>query len=409
MSLKVLLVRPASTRITEILIEGVKLNHPNIEFTILESYESTSQIKNLEYNVIPKVDFFKQKISVSRKLKYLFLEILKFSNLQKLRSNAAKQEFIDRITPYYTQIIDKFDIINFHFLRPDSIDLLKFVPNNKKVLISLWGSDLFRIYKEHIDKKKEALDRADMITVHSEEMKTFLLNQYGVELEKKVRIVLFGNSFQAIDLIKQKQQQEVYYSKIIKDINNDKIVVTLSHSGIEIQQHLKVLEELKKLRNEIKSQLYLIVPLSYGGSEDYRTEVKEAVLSTGISNYIISEFLSLYEVLEIKKRADIHLNLCLTDSLNNAMIESLLFNKIVIAGAWLPYKILAEHGIHIVLIDSISELNEKIEGIILNRENFHSELFVNQSKTENLVSNKFTGEIWGNYYIELAASNKHLN
>lgn len=399
MSLNVLIVRPPGNKIIEILAEGVRLVDENMEFTVLESTDYRPRNQDSGINYIEEKDFSREKMTFLTKLQFFGMEILKGNfNLRKAKINAVNNFIQYTKQTYYSKLISKFDIINIQYLQHSSFDILDLVPSDKKIIISLWGSDVFRSLDEKVPKQKRSLDLADVITLHSEEMKTFFLNKYGEKYRDKVKMVLFGNSYKTIELIKKIKIKELFQFNLLNEIDVKSIVVRIGYNGDPGQQHGLVIDELIKLPESYRDKIHVIIQLTYGGTEEYRAGVVAKIKGTGIEHTIFRDFLSTIEVLEVAKRSDIYLNLRTTDSLNNSLIESLLFNKLVICGDWLPYQILTDQGCVFEKVASIFEIGLKLKSCIDNNCFLDSELKLNSEKVEKLVSNKYTGVVWSNIY-----------
>jgi hypothetical protein len=402
MSINVLLVRPPGNKIIEILVEGIQYHDSTFNFTVLEGINIQNKNERLEISYIDKKNFIEEKVSVKRKLVFLLKELFNFTlDIKKARWNASLNERKDRVCKYYSNIFHKFDLINIHYLEGDTISLLEFVPQNKKIMISLWGSDVYRSPEKKKSNQLLSLDKADVITLHSDEMKSFFINKFGEKYLNKIKKVLFGISESTINLIKEIKDKSYYDLPQLNEIKSDKIVIRIGYNADPGQQHNDVLDTLAKLDSKFKDKLHLILQLTYGGNLNYINDVTEKIKQTGIEYTLFTNYLSDIQVLEVTKRTDIYLNLRTTDSLNNAMIESFLFDKFVICGSWLPYNILHEINIKFITVNAISEIISTIEDFMKNREVFSKSDIKNSQKIEKLVSNKNTGYNWLEIYRSL--------
>lgn len=277
--------------------------------------------------------------------------------------------------------LEGFDIFHFHYAAPEFLTWLKYVPIGKKIIISLWGSDLFQSQGvKNYKSQLKAFEKADFITLNTNEMNEFFLNKFGRNFQTKVRrayFVLDDCRFEKIDSGINEPLKDKF--RKAHGISPEKRIVVVGYSSASKQRHIEILRVLGRLDQQVKNRIHLVIPMMYGHQyEDrgYIDKVKEETTLSGMTNTILEKYLNGEELHEYIAASDIKLNLRETDSMNAALVESLIAGNIVVSGAWLPYKILKKAGAVFHEVDEIEELEKLLPKII---ENFDFE----KARTKN--------------------------
>ena len=313
-------------------------------------------------------EIFKDKTKRSILLKNIFL--LRFRSLMKqINSNAEEIIHSEKIRT----IFSNFDIFHYHYLAPEYLYNVKYVPNGKKVVMTFWGSDLYQIAgTENYRKQLDSLERADIITVNALEIKETLLAKFGRNLEDKIRFSDFG-----LDKDKLKKLNAENRVKFISDFRNkykiqeNKLVITVGYSGSSKQKHIEILNTLNTLDERYRKRMFVVIPMTYGlqfEEKGYAETVKKVCNESGFETLILEKYMVDDELAAFTFSSDIKLNLRDTDALNAAMLESLFAGNIVINGAWLPYGKLKRLGIYFREIEKLSGLKEILPFLIDNFE-----------------------------------------
>ena len=158
-----------------------------------------------------------------------------------------------------------------------------------------------------------------------------------------------------------------YIDNII-DIREESIEKTRSHkrnvcigyNARKEQQHIKVIEALAKLPQEIKQTLVLVLPMTYLVDEDYIKVVEESLMDSGLEYHIIRNYMDSEAMAKLWLSIDIYINAQKTDALSASMLEALYAGAIVISGGWLKYKELDEYGIDVIQFSDFSDLTRTV-------------------------------------------------
>lgn len=248
-----------------------------------------------------------------------------------------------------------FDVINMQFVRfTDLADviLLKYLMKSKLIL-SYWGSDLFRVNRKELTAQGKYVRHADFITFDNIDLEIEFKKIYRKKIPSKV--VLFG--LPVLDII-DKTSRKMADEDIRRQwgIAKDKIVIAIGYNGIPQQQHKKVLSAISKLDKQYKEKVVLLLQMSYGGSREYRKSVINAVKKTGYEYIVIQHFLSNDEVAELRIITDIFINAQTTDAFSGSVCEYLFANTILINAKWLRYKEFEKYNFQYLEFQSFNEI-----------------------------------------------------
>jgi hypothetical protein len=265
----------------------------------------------------------------------------------------------------------EYDTFHFHFMQYSYLRELFLVPRDKKIVCTFWGSDLLRtddILNFYFVKK--ALNRATVITCQSDELKEIVLSKFGRKLIDKIQISIFPVNEKVYDLIdiNANNEQLLNVFKSNNNYANDKINILIGHSGSPLNNHLKIINSLKKLNH--KNKVHLIINLNYAITENEKTTYKSDLIKTlnniGCSYVILEKFFVNEELALSRLASDIFIHAPISDALSGTMLELLYASNIVITGSWLPYKTFKKANLNYFEIDNYFELSLKLDSIIEN-------------------------------------------
>ncbi|MDP2365869.1 MAG: hypothetical protein Q8M94_19130, partial [Ignavibacteria bacterium] len=329
------------------LMENRKI--PRISKDISESYSNI-----INYNEITG-----KKITLLMALRHLF----KFEFYKKLFSTIFFNHLDDtgsfiksvrnsisyqNSREIFSDLFDKYDILNLHSLSPGNLALVDFKKSHNKIILSFWGSDLFQIWgvNDHLTGSLKdyfiqlnSLKRCDVITVHSYEMEKIVTAKYGPGMQDKMVRTFFGIKDEVFDLI-DKNKLAVSYSDFQKKygIPENKIRISIGYSSNPICNHLLILDELEKIEPLCKEKIHLLMPMTYGMMpEGYMEQVTSKLNRTNISYTIFDKYLSLDEIIKFRIISDIMIMMNKSDALSASVSETLYCENLLISALWLPY------------------------------------------------------------------------
>jgi len=298
---------------------------------------------------------------------------------------------------------EKYSIVDIHFFSPiydELIDELK--RRGRNVKITIWGSDFYRADNSRREQQRIIYNKVDIIQTETRQICSDFLMVYP-ECANKVRSAHFGIiQFDIIYELLQKGSNEVYKKEM--GIPTEKITLACGTNGSAGHQHLLIFESIKKLSPEIKEQLFLLIPMTYGGSKPYFETIKQKADALGLPYKLISSLLPLHDVGKLRIVSDIVITIQKTDALSSAIMEHIYAGGILIAGEWLPYKILDENGVF-YLTTPLESLNETVSDTIENYNSVKNKCMENNVRMAKLSSWNIAIKNWLAIYNELDKMN----
>lgn len=271
-------------------------------------------------------------------------------------------------------IPNHYDIIHFHFCIPNNLREVFFLPNKCKIVCSFWGSDLLRDYSpENKFYVKKALEYSTNITLQSEEMGEILLEKYGYEFRDKLRYLRFTLDPKIFEFIDHFKNEKLVLDKFNSkhDIPKDRIVVTIGHNAYSENNHLEIIKEIRKLSKTVLSNYVFVLHLSYGGNSEYIEKLIEVAESESAVLIIpITSYLDPKEIAKLRLCTDLFIQMPITDALSGTMTEVLYAGNSVVAGSWLPYRILKKNEIYFDELKAFEDLPKFLESFLSNFEGF---------------------------------------
>jgi len=346
--------------------------------------------RNIKLTCSNRIASIKDIVKDKNKMKY-FLKcffLLRWNSVKNYINGNAKNYIYSILI---SKQLENYDVYHFHYLAPEFLAPLKFIKKDKRVLLTLWGSDLYQVEGVgNYIKQLEAFKRSDIITINTAEMKETFLTKFGRMLEPKIRYADFGLNEKKLDLINTKNnQQTISDFKKKNNIAEDKIVVVIGYSGSSKQRHIEILRILDKLDKNILRKFFAIIPMTYGlqfEDKNYLQKVKNECNKVRFDYKIITEFMPQEDLIGLIISGQIKLNLRETDAVNAAMLESLFAGSIVVNGSWLPYGKLRRLKIYFEEVDSLDDLTNLIPYLIENFKHVKNRTINNPS----LISKNFS-------------------
>ena len=292
-----------------------------------------------------------------------------------------------------------YSIIDIHFFSSIYDQLISAFKNDKKMVkVTLWGSDFYRSDLNRREDQRKVYKNVDIIQLATKQMLLDFLNIYP-ENGSKMRLAHFGNnSFELIEKFQQKIDFEGFKKEL--KIPNDKIVIVCGLNGSEGHQHELIFDSIYNLEEGIKKQIYLIVPMTYGGNQAYITKLKKKLATLKLSNQIIEKSLSNENLCKLRIVSDIMISIQISDAFSASVQEHIFAGGIVIVGDWLPYEIFKDYDIRYVKTE-IENLTNNLNKTILNFTALKEECKKNKEKITALSAWKSSIKDWVSNYSDL--------
>lgn len=310
--------------------------------------------------------------------------------IRRFYKDKSKNKYFKKILK---RIEGDYDIVHIHYVEHRLVENADFLAQNisGKLIVTFWGSDFYRSSEVEREKMLPLLKRADNIGFENPEMLNELAQYYKKNFNiefSKLSIARFGlaplEDLNSLELSKNECKAKL-------KIPNNSIAVCIGYNASIGQQHFEIFDSLSKMNNINADEIYLILPLTYGGNAAYIDQIIEKVNSLQFKFKIYTGFLSNKDVAILRKASDYFINLQITDQLSGSMLEHIFANNVVITGSWLPYDVLSELGIELVKIDQVNQIGKVLEKLIqsgahLKNESGNSKIIYNNSYWGNCIS-----------------------
>ena len=368
-------------------------------------------VKELKAKMNCGVDIFTQPIQLQGK-EYVKQFINYFDNIYEISkynngiiNRMPKIRGVLQIKNIANQIdnLGNYDICHIHYL--DDIYVLiasQIVKKSKKLVISIYGSDFYRAKWWEKIIQYPIIKYANRITFNNKQtLEEF--SKYFKKIDKdKLKIKKLGlvslGILRNIEHISKKDCKKSF------NISTNSLVVTCGNNTSQGNEHIKIIKSIEIVKHKLPDNILFLFPFTYKFDRKYYFKVKELLDKTNLNYKILTNFLSDYEVAQLRKSSDIMIHLPISDQLSGSMQESLYTGNIIITGDWLPYKILEEKGIFMLKVSSVGEVGEKLLYSVNNLKNLKESCKGNSQIILNISSWDKNIDDWIQMYLELLQS-----
>ena len=329
--------------------------------------------------------------------KQSFLGIYRFARFSNRIKKIINRYLLEKIILHLGK---RYDVIEFQGLFTNRY--INIIPNIKKlgkqIKITIWGSDFYRQAGGTWKEMTCCYDNCDIIQIATEQMKKDFIQVYP-QFENKIRLIHFGLS--QLEVLKEMIDSHQPLDDSFLDITKDEIVLTCGYNGFPAQRHELMIKAILALPLEIRNRLYILFPMTYGTPTGYIEKIESLLQSQKIRYKIFSQRLSLKELMTLRIRTDIAINIQKTDAFAASIQEHIMAGNLLIVGEWLPYQILDEHGIF-VKKSSIENLSANLQWAIENYQSLQPQRRENSKKMYELSSWNYVAKKWADIYNELS-------
>lgn len=273
---------------------------------------------------------------------------------------------------------DNYDIIHVHYV---PLNIMSYIYSKivfrrgEKIILSFWGSDLLQSNTKN-KWQKSCIEKSDYVTVSGSILKEEFVKQYPCYNVDKIKTIKFGISvLPYIDSVQQTYSKERL--RKILGLSENKVIISIGYNARESQQHLKVIEEFKKLPKDLRQKFSIVLQFGTGiSSPNYKTKLICSLKDANIEYMFTEGYLDKEQTAILRSATDIFIHAQETDALSASVQEYLYSGAFVINPKWIDYKELKDLGVQYREYNSFEELPCIIE-----------ELFEKNSFDEN-VNNK---------------------
>lgn len=345
--------------------------------------------------------FVKDFISNMKKYKCVEFDVLTMdlSYIKDKESNLINNVYI-----YSTinEIVDKlnrvqrYDVTHIHFLEPFYSSVWQNIKEkSKKLIVSVWGSDYYRMSDENRKIQKYVLDNSDFITMANESTIKEFEEFYKFKYSSKLKVCRFGLT--PLEYINLYVNEDFAKIRMELGIPVESLVVTCGYNASPAQNHLEIIDSIIKVKDRLPNNLFLIFPMTYG-DDNYRNNVINEIRKIGFKYKVLDKFLSNEDVAKLRIISDIMVQVQTTDQLSGSMQEYLYCNNIVITGEWLPYDVFDHQGIHMLKVTELNQIGGRIVYAIDNFDGIKTKIKNNKKIIWNLSSWESVIDQWTNIY-----------
>jgi hypothetical protein len=263
-------------------------------------------------------------------------------------------------------------------------------------VVSLFGSDVYRMTGALKPLQARLLARAFRITAANQDTLEAAREQYGVEPARGV-IVRFGlRPLEHIDRLRATGDRAAL--KRAMGIPEERIVVAAGYNASPHQRHQEIIDALCAIPTDQRGRLFVLVPMTMGGSSDHVARVRGMLAASGFDHRVITDLMTDEEVARLRLATDIMVQVQPTDQLAGAMQEHLYAGSVVITGAWLPYRVLSDAGVRFWTVADRSFLAKELEVCIGELSSREAACAGNDAPIRALSSWSHTGPQWSALY-----------
>lgn len=358
--------------------------------------------------------WLKRELGVDTTIDILSISPLKKSNLKyydscfQINFNSIIYNFISKIKGIsriyrfvlYNRLVSslkEYHFVHFHFIDVDSYYLSNLFKKKftSKIILSIWGSDLYKLGKKNERDFINTVNASHTITFTNEKSIDYFKEKFSW-VKDNLRICRFGlaplENLKSLNLSKSECKRNL-------GIEEDKTIITVGYNLSPAQQHLKILQQFEKEELKLlKDRVVLLFPITYGGNIKYKEKLLKKIKELPFEYCIFDSFLSDEQIAIIRKASDIMIQLQQTDQFSGSMQEHLFAKNIVITGSWLPYGTIKENGGWFLEIDEFQKINNFILEIINNPNKYEEETEFNSKVVEELSSWEKNIKLWTNIY-----------
>lgn len=377
----------------KILIVGsIGDNHIKRLISHIKEHDKTSSLLIDSFNIIPYASENNSDFNKNYYIKKHFSHCL-----YKIKFIRFFIYLIDLYISFY-KIPGKYDLINIHYLTLTHCQLFPlFKLKSKKIMITPWGSDVYRIYS----KKKLFIYR--IIYKYSNFISTppikFRQDLISIFKFKEDKIINLGFGSEIMDLL---MENTISKESAKESLNfSDYYVITCGYNRNPAQNHIQIIKELIKIKDKLPLETVLFFPMTYGPNDDgYIIQIKELLNESKFSYKIFNTYLTNNEIVNIRVATDIFIHLQNSDAYSATVQEFLYTDSWVINGNWTRYPSLEKYEIPYIIVNSIQEFSARIINDI--SFNHQSNLISKETKTilEDYSWNK-KGLDWYYFYFNL--------
>lgn len=257
-----------------------------------------------------------------------------------------------------------FDVIIIMFVTPEHLaTALSLKRKDTKVYAYFCGSDIIRASTLTCLRLRNKLKKTDQVVFASNSVQDAYLQKIGDNTKNHHSIIRLGlSNFNLID--SQLSEGGKISCKSAMSIEPDKITICIGYNGNKEQNHLPVLEQLKSLPRTLLSKVVLLLPMTYGGTQEYLADIENTVHKTGVEYRLFREYMNRHQIAQLRLATDILINAQDTDGLSGSVLEAMYAGVSLLSASWLRYKEYDEWGLKYTSFSKYGEISSLLSRAI---------------------------------------------
>lgn len=253
----------------------------------------------------------------------------------------------------------QYDIVNIHFPIEEYFFVIsKFRKMGKTLLITPWGSDVYRSGKRGRFFLKRVFSNADYVCGTGNRFSKDVRRIFNVPSYKFVNLDIGSETIDYIYL--HKASIDTLKARTLLGIKREGYVITCGYNAHSEQNHLAILDAIYKIKDELPSDATLLFPMTYPQNRQYIETVKERVKTYSFNSLFFEHFLSIDQLFLMRQATDMFIHVQQTDANAQSVQEYILLGKNVVNGGWLRYDELEKDGIPYYVTDSLQSLSTTV-------------------------------------------------
>ena len=266
----------------------------------------------------------------------------------------------------------------------------------KRIIITLWGSDLFRATNKEKEGQRKGYSFVDIVHVATPYMNEMVCSEFP-EIKDKIVVFPFGN--QSLDDFNNHCDDSVDES-FLPNYDNDKRMIVCGYNGSVGQRHLEVIKMLNSLSPMVQSKLYVVFPMTYGANPSYIHQIDEELKKGNYSYDILAARLTNKQLFDLRRLANIVINIQVTDAFSGSIQEHIFCENVMLLGDWLPYDVMKDAGIF-YLTTSLEKLSSSFQDVLDNYDYYKNRCSKNKKIMYELTSWAGLSGKWKDLYISM--------
>lgn len=267
-----------------------------------------------------------------------------------------------------------------------------------KIILTFWGSDLYRVSNLKLLIALPLMNRADIISMMVPDMKVFFQNKPFIfrRLSKKIKVIDFGSMlYDKIDYYLEEKE----HIKESFGYSSSKLLCVIGYVGRPQMQQYEAIEAILPCLINNKDKVQLAVP-AYGISEKNYGKIHSILEESGIEYKIFTEFMDVETVSQFRAISDIFIHPQTSDALACAVLENLYAGTVLINGEWLNYSTLDDAHAYYLRFSSFNSLPIVLEGVLTNFFKEKKKTKINRDIVKSLSSWESLRPQWLDMYIK---------